>query len=294
MTELQPSQNEFVARFTYVPWYTHCKLALAQEWRSLIGSFFSGFGLLWMLVGATTYFLGLDFTGLHAFGVLMIVSTGLALVNSAVRYARSVPPGFEAETHAIQQVAHWRRPRWEYRLALLLLEDRLATTDRRLRDLYEGRRYVGLTAAPTLRDYVSWVEIRLANLLKMADVATRLLVFELPRSLSPDDGSEPSPVTIKEVIDAISDLYMETLDFEVQSRRIRPPEGFEQIHLIQMGWSKPIRDAIEQVRRFLQQVINLNVQSGERIEFTIHVGEPEGINEFLTELEKLEAQLVDD
>lgn len=51
---------------------------------------------------------------------------------------------------------------------------------------------------------------------------------------------------------------------------------------------------IEQVRRFLQQVIDLNVQSGERIEFTIHVGEPEGINEFLTELEKLEAQLVDD
>jgi len=240
-----------------------------------------------MFFGAVTSLLGISYTGLAVFGSLAGMSLVVAAVYTGYRYSTSVPPGFEGELSSIQSVVRWKRPKWEYGLALLLLQDRLSRTDRQLRDLVEGRRYVGATEPDDADSYVAWLRLRPQNLTRMVEVAKQLLVYDLPRVLDSLSSGEASPVSIAECVDAISDLYVETLNFELESRRVLPPEGFDGVHRIQNGWSQTIRDGIRQVTDFLERATTWNPRSGKPLEFTIEFGAPRDVDMFKAELDRL-------
>lgn len=272
---------------TYTPIYLHCWLALRHGWRTLTGSFCSVFGVLWMFLGAITHSVGVDYTGLSILGSMAGIALVVAAAFTGYRCSTHIRPGFEGQPPSIQNVVRWKRPRWEYRLALLLLQDRLSRTDRQLRDLADGRRYVGLTQPNDVNSHVDWLRLRPMNLTRMVEVAKQLLVYDLPRALSSSSSGETSPVSIVDCVDAISDLYDETLDFELESRRVLPPEGFEEVHRIQDGWSQTIRDGIRQVTDFLERAIERNPRSGKPLEFTIEFDAPKDVDKFNAELDRL-------
>lgn len=283
--------NRVRITITYVPMYMHCWLALKHGWRTLAGAFCSVFGVLWMFFGAVTGLLGISYTGLSVFGSLAGMSLAVAAVYTGYRHSTSVPPGFEGELSSIQSVVRWKRPKWEYGLALLLLQDRLSRTDRQLRDLVQGRRYVGLTMPHDVDSYVAWLRLRPQNLTRMVEAAKQLLVYDLPRVLDSSSSGEGSPISIAECVDAISDLYVETLNFELESHRVLPPEGFDGVHRIQNGWSEAIRDGIRQVTDFLERGIARDLRSDEPLEFMIEFDRPKDVDEFNKELDRLMAQL---
>lgn len=236
----------------------------------------------------TSYFLKIDLTGPKPYIGMALLSLMAALVYTGRRYVHTVPEGFEPESRMIQRLAHLKRPRWEYRLGLNLLRDRLSSTDQKLSELLAGRRHVPISRKLEPSEYMKWLTIRPANLLRMVAVAKALLVFDLPNAMMARDNSEVYPQQILQSVERIDQFYLQIYEFELEGFSIEPPEGFEKIHQIQNGWTQVIREGVHQMFDFLQQVLDADLKKKNAlIAFTITIEAPTRLKEFEEELDRL-------
>ncbi|MCW9708972.1 hypothetical protein [Fodinibius salsisoli] len=221
---------------------------------------------------------------------LAIVSIITAFVYTAYHYINLCPDGFEDESEEIKKLAHLKRPKWEYKLAKKLLQDRLSKIDSELEDLIKGRKYIEIERQPDIDDYWEWVNIRLYNLERMVDPMLQLLVTDLPIAMGGSKNKPASPIQILNTVEKIKTLYLQTYEFELEGNKIDTPDFFRTLHKYQYGWTHVIRDAINQMFSFLDEVIqhDFKIETTAEIDFEIKVGAPNNLDKFTDELEKKE------
>lgn len=290
------SKDSFVNPFTSIVRYIsipeHAFKLIRRKWRLIILMSLGIFGVLWTLIESASYFFHADLSGLYLYGALGVISIISAIVQSCFLYLKESPSGLENEPSNIQRIAVIRKPFWEYLLASSLLKEKLAQIDENLKGVLEGQIFVKVTKRPKITEYLEWIQLRPPNLLQMVDIAKRLLIFELPSAIKTTEETESSPKKILKCVERIKDLYQQTCDFEIESRRIQPPGGFEKIHEYQNGWSAVIRNGVKQMIDFLNDFSNANREKvNSPIHFTILFDEPKNIKEFELELKEIEENL---
>jgi len=92
-------------------------------------------------------------------------------------------------------------------------------------------------------------------------------------------------------VNRIRSLYANTVEFERDGHRIRPPKELKRAHDLQRGWAAPIRDGIQQVFTFLQKVLQAKNGNAEQINFTIVIDGPATVDEYCEELARAESRI---
>jgi len=181
---------------------------------------------------------------------LIACSLIVALAWNAYEYVQRTPEGLENESTNARRIAHLRRPKWQFKLARSLMARRLGPLERELRDLEEGKVFVNAFRPESFEAYLRWAQSRFTNLGEMTSVA-KLVVTDFVTCLS---SSPTHPVTPKDVVESVERLatfYRATVAFESNCRTILPIESLTALHQHLYGWSDPIREAVQQVFRYL-------------------------------------------
>lgn len=285
-------RNPFTTDIKYISIPEHAVLILKKKWRQFILTVLAVFGVAWTLVESGSFFLKLDLSGKYYYSALGFISFISASVHVIFSYLRTAPIGLENQPFQLQRIAILKKPFWEYRFAYSLLKNKLSEIDKHLMGVLNGHVYIEISKKTKIREYIEWIQLRPTNLLNMVDIAKRLLVYELPTNLIVNNNSEISYDKLIACIERLKDLYEKACDYEIEGREIEPPEGFQEIHRLQSGWSKVIREAIKQSLEILDKISNFNKKKlNDPVEFTILFDEPEGTKEFEIELEKIAKSL---
>lgn len=278
--------NELVAHFTRKSLLDHVR-ELVARWRVFSLTALAVFGVLWTGLEAPAYFLRADLRGAR-FYVGAIVASLLCAGFWIIRtYLRDCPPGLEQESARARRIAQVQRSRWEYGLAKQLLQDVLLELDDELAALSEGHVFVLIERKPDLPEYVEWVSLGPTNLLRMIDVAQRLLILDLPTVLGSEDELA-KPRAIRSVVYRIRDLYKESVVFERSRRAVEPPEGAERLHELQLGWTNPVRDGVRQMFEYFDRILGLESLRDQEVAFTVAMEEPSNLKDFNAELERIQ------
>lgn len=217
--------------------------------------------------------------------------TGAALVHAIHVYLHACPEGLEEESAVARRIAQVQRPHWEFRLGRQLLTEKLHALDAELRDMLEGRMFIGIGKRLSLEEYLSWAQTRPDNLLRMVDVARQLLLVDLPSVLTGQEGRPAEPATILSVVNRIRDLYAVTVTYERDMRAVAPPDELTSLHALQVGWTNPIRDGMQQMFHFLDAVLSLSPRGNHEVDFTIKLDAPPNVDAFCAELDRLTRDL---
>lgn len=265
--------------------------AVLREWRSFSITASVVFGAIWGAAEATAYFLDLSFRGWQFFAGAVSVSLLAGIARAAYAYVHSCPPGIEGESRVARRIAQLQGPLWEYRLARQLLSDKLTELDRELDDLLENRVLVPITRHVGLAEFSEWTTLRLSTLMRMADVAQRLLISDFPAAIKSRPERHAEPLRILSVVDQIRALYSETVAFERETRATETEEVLAGAHRLMHGWSSPMRSGIQQMNGFLDRILSLDPKGKHHVEYTITFPELPNQREIDEELERVLGQL---
>lgn len=284
--------NPFSSDIEYTSIPEHALNIFRSKWKRFFLTALAVFGVIWTFVESGSYFLEIDLSGPYFYVSLGLISLTSAIIHSTMSYLKTPPTGLEELPYDIQRIAILKKPFWEYCFAYALLESKLSEIDLHLKGVLGGHVFIEITKRPKITDYIEWVQLRPTNLLNMIEIATRLLVYELPASLLKNKEQEISFQNIIMCVGRIKDLYQKACEYEIEGREIEPPEVFKKIHEIQSGWSKEIRNGVKQMLGFLDKLSKSSKKDLKNpIKFTIVFDEPEGIKEFEIEFQKIEGIL---
>lgn len=282
-------ERKFAGRhqFAHIPLWRHALGVLASPlWITAFA--LTTFGTLWTITEATTYFLPVNTRGARSYAALVAASLLLTSAWAVKRYLDQCPRGLESCNQFAQRIAHLQRPKWECRFAQSLLAERVAPIDLECAEILAKRVYIPSTRIRSGKEYHQWLLDRLANLNTMSEVGMRLLLQAFPAAVFSGPSDESNPEEILKVIDSIARFYRGVVDFEKQSLATIPPDSFAHIHELQMGWSKPIRDAAIQLFEFMQRIRDLDYNASSHIQYTIEFGDIPNIDSFNSAMAEIE------
>jgi hypothetical protein len=286
--------NPFSTNIEYISIGEHILKIFQSKWKKFILTFIAVFGAIWTLVNSGSYFLKIDLSGQYFFISLGLISFLSATINSTISYFKTPPSGLEELPYSIQRIVILRRPFWEYEFAYTLLELKLSEVDFHLTGVLSGNVFIEMTTKPKFTEYFKWIQLRPTNILNMVDVALKLLVYELPSSLKQNKDCKISFQNIIVCIERIKDLYQKACEYEIEGRKIKPPEACRQIHEIQSEWSQEIRNGIKKMLELLYMLSRMSKNDLKNpIDFNIKLDKPKGIKEFEIEIQKLNSKLPD-
>lgn len=277
------------SKLTAVGVHEHVAIIFKNHWKRLISSFSAFFFPLISFAEIFNYTPD-QLTDLQ-FNLLILGFSAIASVIYTVHhYINLSPKGFEDESEEIRKIAHLQRPKWEYKLAKKLMENRLSKIDNELKDLIDGKKYIGIAKRPDIYEYWEWINVRIENLKRMLDPMLQLLIAELPDSLRGNKDKPADTLKILQTIEKIETLYKQTYEFELEGHRIDPPAKFRTVHKYQSGWTHVFRDAINQMFSFVDSVIEHDFKKEENafVDFEIKVGAPKNLDKFSKELDRIE------
>jgi hypothetical protein len=260
------------------------------DWQYFANQFFVSIGLLVMLIEAADLLKIVTLKGQYATVSIIIISLLFSIVRTFQKHNNFVPEGFENESKSAQRITNRMGFLWEFKLALILLKDKIFTADNSLSDIFENRTFIPITKSLSLPDYIEWIKLRPTNMLLMIETFKKLL-YELINSITHPDGVAGAHLKILNAVESIGKLYACTVEFEVESRSLQPPAIFKRIHEIQKGWTKPVRQGIYQMINFLEKGAQIKKEKELKIKFDIKLGAPEAIQEFSEELNRITREI---
>lgn len=281
----KPNYNSIVT-FSYKSCWEHLR-DFAKSPFQIIGAAVAVFGALWTFSEATIQFIDANPRGWQSYSLLIIISAVSSIVWNGYRYYHFIPEGFENVSRKAAHIAHWQRFKWEFHLAQVLLNEKLAPYDDELRDMYTGRSFIIADKPENLKSYIHWITTRPDNLLKMMAVAEQILITDFPEALFSTQSKPAQPLEILEAVEKLARFYESTLEFERSSRSVMPSESLQKLHELQFGWSEPIRNGVHQLFRLLQQIIECDPKSENMLDFTIKFPEPPKLQKYREELSRL-------
>jgi hypothetical protein len=156
----------------------------------------------------------------------------------------------------------------------------------------EGRVFIPVTRQLSTEDYFSWARTRPDNLLRTVEVAKQLLLADFPLAIASQEGRSADPAAILSVVNRIRDLYAQTVAYEKDSHAIATPDALVILHALQVGWTDPIRDGMQQMFQFLDTVLSLKTGGDHKVSFTIKIDAPANVEAFCHELDRLAHNLL--
>ena len=168
-----------------------------------------------------------------------------------------------------------------------MFKNRIDEIDRSIDDVMKKRVFVSVERSLGVEEYVDWLLRRPDNLLRLVDIARHLLIIDLSSALKIEHKQDLDIKALIRVLDFARDAYQKAVEFELEGRRISIPEGFENIHLLQSGWATTIQDGFKQMMLILENISKRSKGDKSPVIGQIIFHEPNNINEFTEELEKL-------
>lgn len=276
---------------TYMSWYGHLEDGFISCWKRFLIYFIGSFGVFWGVIEAISFFyqqsLGLNNIAI-LIAILFVCFIG-SLVRSVYDYMNIIPAGLENESKNTHKIVRSKRHYWEYALAYELMKSRIEKIDEDIDNIQNNRVHIKVTHSMGMEDYIQWLNTRPENLLRIVATAEQLMIFDLVKAMSYQDGEELDLSKLVKVVGLIKSSYENALDFEIEGRKIIIPEGFELIHSIQFEWISVIRDSFYQMLTVLKSVSDRAKEDRSPVEATIVFEEPPRVDEFCEELERLQS-----
>ena len=290
MDETSDGKRHYEGTFSFdsKSWFDHVRCILAQP-TTLVATFAGIFGAFWTLFEATIASLALSPNRLWPYVAFTAISIVSASLTAWFKYTREIPEGLESTNKFARRLAHLRPPRWQFKFAKSLLAERLSPIDDECRDLLKGNLFVYAKPVSGIREYLSLMSEKPTNLKNLLGIVNKVIVIDFVSSLQSTSDTAACPRKILSEVETIARLYEETVNMERATRQITPPEPFEKLHQLQLGWAQPIRDGIQELFRFLQSVCDVDDNS--ELSFNIEFDTPENMELHHAEMERLTPML---
>ena len=286
-------QSEQTGSYYYLRFYDHMFNCIKNHLIAFLVTSIATFGISWTFIEAISYLLNLNLSDSKIlFGCVIVVSIIFGTGKSVYNYLNKPPKGLENESNLAQRVAIQKRPFWEFKLAFVILSDRLSEIDEKLDNLLSGRTHIKVIKSLSNEEYSNWLSLRPTNLLNMVEVAKNLLVFELSSCIAGEKTGKLEINSLIKLADQIKDVYEATYQFVIEGKEITVPDGFETLHEIQSEWVNVIRDGFTQMLDVLDKISKRKAKDKDQINESIVFEEPPRISEFEQELERLEIELL--
>ncbi|HEV2969590.1 MAG TPA: hypothetical protein VGY55_06335 [Pirellulales bacterium] len=188
------------------------------------------FCALWTLADIPLYFARVGTHDWRYYWALLGASFFFSVLWNGYFYWQRVLDGFEDVSRRAALIAHRRRPKWQFRLAMALLAERLGPLVRELIEVETGRAFIRLEKPPTIDAYRGWASTRVETLERMVSVATKLLVQDFPRALQSTPERAADPKEILATVESLARFYQETVKFEREARGILTSKDLQSLH----------------------------------------------------------------
>lgn len=262
---------------------------LVRKPAAMVGTFAAVFGGFWTIYEASISSLSLTPNRFWPYLAFLMISTIAAISVRVYQYMNEIPEGLENINKSARRIAQLQRPKWEFKFAKSVLAEQLGPIDRECRDLINGNVFVRATRPKTLHDYMRQMIDQPTNMMHLLKIVNRVIITEFPKSLTSTDENPACPKNIVDTIETISRLYRETVELERFTQSVMPPEHFERVHSLQIGWSEPIRDGIHELFEILQQICDVDHRVDSSLQFAIEFDEPPNLHEFMEEMDRLQS-----
>ena len=200
-------------------------------------------------------------------------------------YIRACPRGLESESPTARRVGQFQRRGWEFRLAGILLRDRVARLDRELEDLRSGRAFVAFERSLALDEYIDWLKLRMDSHRRMAEVGGLLITADILDALVSTNGDDAARIlALLESADRIGAFYAATVAFDRAGHAVQPPPGWETAHGYTLEWSSAVRDGLHGLIEWLDKTLaKVDARKTHEIDFTITFPAPPSLESFCRE-----------
>lgn len=271
----------------------HSHQCLCMYWRRFAATALAVLGCLWMIVELGSYFLGWHLEGLTLLGLLLGASLAASILATVSAYRQHCPVRFENESAKARKIAHLQPARWEAGLVKEMLLSRLPTIRSRYNALEKNEIFVGLsTPIVDIQQYVIWSQARFDDIKAILRVYKNIVFGKLMPSVLAGDRPA-SADSIKESVDAVIELYSRIVDFEYSAVAVRPPEILKRAHELQLGWTSPIRDAIEELVDLMQAIEGIDLRSSDPVlRYNFVIESLPRMDEFNAEMDRLASQFL--
>jgi hypothetical protein len=244
------------------------------------------FGSMWTIFEASASALNLTPDRLIPYFCFLAISVGVSMSWRTYRYINTCPEGLELLSKTACRIAHIQRPKWQFRFAKSVLAQLLGPIDLECRDMLDGKVFVAAERPRDFWHYLTWLQGRAENPLRMAHIGNQLM-GDFVKSLESGEDELVSSARILEASVAIQRFFRASVEFERLSLAILPPEGFERLHELQFGMSQPVREAVTKLFDFLQKVCETDFRDEAQIEYKIEFGEWGNVDAYCAELDRL-------
>ncbi len=258
---------------------------------ALCVTFMCVLGSIWLAAEIAIELLGTEIVGYKALFQIVGLSLVLSFLRQVSNYTKECPRGFEQTSQRAQRIANLRPNKWESRLALQLLAERIGPIDRECRRLLDRQAIVASEKRFDFAEYWGWNTSRSQNMQVMIRHTNNLLVREFIPSVVSTSSIPAEPLKILAAVEALERLYLGTVQFERATMSVTPPTGCEKAHSLQLGWAEPVRDAVLQLFRVLEHLRTLDPTSDELHELSISFKSPPSFEAYLEECDKLESRI---
>jgi hypothetical protein len=260
-----------------------------RHWKQICVAFISSAGVLWSSIDMVSSILDINIKGYNSLIAILLISLAFSFFIVIYKYYFFVIPGFENEPPIAQKIAHLRKSHWEYNLILLLLKAKIIPYDNKLKGILKNSIHVPIKSELDIIEYYKWLKLRPINLRGLVKTITQLLIYDINNIVRDSKNDENTARNILECVNNISELYRQSLEFEIEGRSILPPPLFDKIHRLHLGWTESIRSGISQFNSEISKLANHKKKDGNSVVMQIVLESPSNMGEFQTELELIQA-----
>jgi hypothetical protein len=257
----------------------------------IIAVFVSVLGALCLLAEVARQFVSTDPRSIYLYAMLVATSAVIALSVRIVSYRSHCPLGFEGRSARARKLAHLQPPRWETRLAQVLVAELVIPIDRECQDLLSGNQFVIATRPESFAAYHRWQASRGENLIRMVRVSQQLLSVGLSKVLGSKSAPQQKAIEILGWVEAIARLYRETVRFEQEGFAVLVPKELEELHALLTDWSETVRDAIRQCLVILDRISKAPVDSFDELDLSIVYKPSPNVDAVVAEYDRLASSI---
>lgn len=272
--------------FTTKTWADHAWGVVSRP-VEIIAVFVSVLSSLCLLTEVARQFASEDPRSIYLYSLLVAISAVVAMAVRIISYRSHCPLGFEGRSVRARRLAHLQPPRWETRLAQVLMAELVIPIDREYQDLLSGNQFVIATRPESYLTYHRWQASRGENLIRMVRVSQRLLTVGRSSVLGSKSAPSQKAIEILGWVESIARFYKETVRFEQQGFAVLVPKELEELHALLTDWSETVRDAIRQCLVILDQISKAPVDSFDELDLSIVYKAPPNVDAVVAEYDRL-------
>ena len=265
----------FHATFKVKSFRCHAHDIVVHYWLEFLAWFIGLISVAWLIVEAGSYFLGWKLIGFHLPVALIILCFLVICFWTVTKYIRHCPDGFCDESAEVKQLAQLMPAHWEAKLAKCILKKELLSLQRKYEQLANGQLFVPATKrSEDIHCYKEWTLLRLQNSNHMLEVFSNVVLRDFVQSIYIDKDKNADPVLVRDAVYRIVEFQSAMVDYEYDSLSVLPPEGYEELYKMQLGWSGQVRDGVSALLSLLDDIIGMDVDSNENtLEYKFVLGE---------------------